>query len=56
MGVGGQRHIETALPPEKRQLIHCTGSCVGPKSRSEGGAGGEKSRPHQYSFPKPFSP
>jgi len=36
MGVGGQRHVPTALPPGKRPVIHCIGSCVGLKAGLDG--------------------
>jgi hypothetical protein len=32
MGVGGQRHAPTALPPGKRPGIHCRGGWVGPRT------------------------
>jgi hypothetical protein len=52
MGVGGQRHVPSALPPGKRPNTHCTGGWVGL------GAGLDrsgKSRPHRGSNPGPSS-
>jgi len=36
VGVGGQHHVPTAYPPEKRQGSHCTGGYVGPRAGLDG--------------------
>jgi len=36
MGVGGQRHAPSALPPRKRPGTHCTGGLVGPRAGLDG--------------------
>jgi hypothetical protein len=36
MGVGGQRHSLTALPPGKRPVTHCVGGWVGPNAGLDG--------------------
>jgi len=55
MGVGGQRHAPTALPPHpaERRGTHCAGGWVGP---SAGLDGCEKSRPHTGIIPGQSSP
>jgi hypothetical protein len=36
MGVGGQLHVPTALPPGMRPGTHCTGGWVGPRAGLDG--------------------
>jgi hypothetical protein len=47
IGVGGQRHIPSALLLGKRHGTQFTGGWVGPRADVDGC---EKSRPHQYSI------
>ena len=35
MEVGGQRHAPSALPPDERYGVHCTGSWIGPREDLE---------------------
>jgi hypothetical protein len=53
MGVGGQLHAPSALPPGKRHGTHCTGGWVGPSAGLDECG---KSRPHRNSIPGPSSP
>ena len=50
MGMGGQRHAPTALPPGKRPGTHCIGGCADPRAGLDGCG---KSRPHRDSIPEP---
>ena len=48
MGVGGQRHAPTALPPGKRPHTHCIGGWVGPRAGLDGCG---NSHPNRDSIP-----
>ena len=53
MVVGGQRHAQAALPPEKRPGTNFIGGWVGPRVGLDGCG---KSRHYRDSIPGPSSP